>query len=329
MKRDIKESTLAYRFVAPAAVVMSLITLYPLLYGVWMAFTNFNPRHIRAQNPAFVGVQNFIDILSHAPYLDFNFVSVLGFNFLWTIANLVFHVSIGVGLAMLINRPGLKGVKLYRALLILPWAVPTYVTSLVWKNMFDTESGAINLLIKEWARGFSALAAQVASVPFLSLPGDLMGGMARAVQTNVDWLGQFPHAFYAVLMVNVWLGFPFMMMVASGALQAIPSDLYEAAEIDGANPLQTFFTVTVPMLKPAMVPAIMLGFIWTFNNFNVIYFVTQGNPLGKTEILITQAYKLVDSGMYGVGSAFAVIIFFILLGFTLLNLRLTKATEEV
>ncbi|HEY9857523.1 MAG TPA: sugar ABC transporter permease [Stenomitos sp.] len=305
MKRDIKESTLAYRFIAPAAVVMSLITLYPLLYGVWMAFTNFSPRHIRAQNPAFVGLQNFADILRHAPYLDFNFVSVLGFNFLWTFANLIFHVSVGVGLAMLINRPGLKGVKLYRAMLILPWAVPTYVTSLVWKNMFDTESGAINLLLKEWAK----------ALPFLPL--------------HTDWLGQFPQAFYAVLLVNVWLGFPFMMMVASGALQAIPSDLYEAADIDGANPFQKFFTVTVPMLRPAMVPAIMLGFIWTFNNFNVIYFVTQGNPLGKTEILITQAYKLVDSGMYGVGAAFAVIIFFILLGFTLLNLRLTKATEEV
>ncbi len=325
MKRDIKESTLAYRFVAPAAIVMAVITLYPLLYGVWMAFTNFSPRHIRHQDPSFVGVQNFIDILRHAPYLDFNFVSVLGFNFLWTIANLVFHVSVGVGLAMLINRPGLKGVKLYRALLILPWAVPTYVTSLVWKNMFDTESGAINLMIKGWAKGLGSMAKSLGDGGL----GGVLASMASAMQTNVDWLGQFPHAFYAVLMVNIWLGFPFMMMVASGALQAIPSDLYEAADIDGANPIQQFFTVTVPMLRPAMVPAIMLGFIWTFNNFNVIYFVTQGNPLGKTEILITQAYKLVDSGMYGVGSAFAVIIFFILLGFTLLNLRLTKATEEV
>lgn len=299
------ETSAAYRFILPSAIVMAAITLYPLLYGVWMAFTNFSPRHIRSQAPQFVGLQNFIDILSHAPYLDFNFLNVLGFNFVWTIANLIFHVSIGVGLALLINTPGLKGVKLYRALLILPWAVPTYVTSLVWKNMFDPEAGAINLLLKQWS----------SYLPFLP--------------QHLDWLGQFPLAFYAVLMVNVWLGFPFMMMVASGALQAIPSDLYEAADLDGASPRQTFLTVTVPMLKPAMVPAIMLGFIWTFNNFNVIYFVTQGNPLGKTEILVTQAYKLVDAGLYGVASAFAVIIFFILLGFTLLNLRLTKAAEEV
>lgn len=305
VNRRASDAATAYRFIAPAALVMSAITLYPLLYGIWMAFTNFGPRHIRDQNPRFVGLQNFADIFQHAPYLDFSFIHVLGFNFVWTIANLAFHVCLGVGLALLINTPGLKGVKIYRALLILPWAVPTYVTSLVWKNMFDPEAGAINLLIKDWAK----------VLPFLP--------------TGTDWLGQFPLAFYAVLLVNVWLGFPFMMMVASGALQAIPSDLYEAADLDGANPFQAFWAVTVPMLKPAMVPAIMLGFIWTFNQFNVIYFVTQGNPLGKTQILITQAYKLVDAGLYGVASAFAVVIFFILLGFTLLNLRLTKAAEEV
>jgi arabinogalactan oligomer/maltooligosaccharide transport system permease protein len=305
IKKDLPESRLAYRFILPSAIVMALITVYPLLYGVWMAFTNFSPRHIRNQDPEFVGLQNFIDILGQAPYLDFSFLSVLGFNFVWTFANLIFHVSLGVALALLINTPGLRGKRAYRALLILPWAVPTYVTALIWKNMFDTQFGAVNLLLKEWQQ----------AVPFLP--------------TNVDWLGQFPNAFYAVLLVNIWMGFPFMMMVASGALQSIPSDLYEAADMDGAGPWRKFWTVTVPMLKPAMVPAIMLGFIWTFNNFNVIYFVTQGNPFGKTEILVTQAYKLVDMGMYGQASAFALIIFFILLAFTLVNLKVTKATQEV
>lgn len=305
MKLKHAEARTAYTYILPAAVVMAAITLYPILYGIWMAFTNYNPRHIREQNPNFVGLQNFVDILSGAPFLDFNFLNVLGFNFVWTIANLIFHVSLGVGLALLINTPGLKGKRIYRALLILPWAVPTYVTSLVWKNMFDTQFGAINLLLAEWHKAFAW------------------------IPTGIDWLGAFPQAFYAVLAVNIWLGFPFMMMVASGALQAIPSDYYEAADIDGANPIQKFLNVTVPMLRPAMVPAIMLGFIWTFNNFNVIYFVTQGNPQGKTEILVTQAYKLVDSGMYGMGSAFAIFIFLILVAFTWVNLRVTKATQEV
>lgn len=290
---------IAYLYILPAALVMSAITFYPLLYGVWMAFTNFGPQHIRHQNPQFVGLQNFVDLFGHAPYLDFDFTWVLGFNLLWTIANLVFHVGLGVGLALLLNMEGLRGKRFYRACLILPWAVPVYVTALVWRNMFDAQSGAINLLLKA-----------------MHLPG-------------VEWMSQFGTAFFAVLLTNIWLGFPFMMMVATGGLQAIPKDYYEAASLDGASPWRQFWTITVPMLKPTMVPAITLGAIWTFNNFNVIYFVSKGDPFGKTEILITQAYKLIDPmGFYGVASAFAIVIFFILLGLTQLNMRLTKTMEE-
>ena len=290
---------LAYLYIAPAALVMALITFYPMLYGVWMAFTDFGPQHIRHQNPQFVGLANFWAIFSKAPYLDFNFFQVLGFNLLWTLANLVFHVSIGVGLALLLNMEGLRGKRFYRAMLILPWAVPVYVTALVWRNMFDAQSGAFNLMLKG-----------------LGIPG-------------IEWMSHFPTAFFAVLLTNVWLGFPFMMMVASGGLQSIPKDYYEAASLDGASPWRQFWTITVPMLKPTMVPAITLGAVWTFNNFNVIYFVSKGDPFGQTEILVTQAYKLVDPlGMYGVASAFSILIFFILLGLTQLNMRLTKTLED-
>jgi arabinogalactan oligomer/maltooligosaccharide transport system permease protein len=228
------QTRIALIYIAPAALVMALITFYPLLYGVWMAFTDFSPIHIRNQNPNFVGLQNFIDIFRHAPYLgDLDFKWVLGFNLVWTIANLVFHVSLGVALALLLNMEGLKGTKIYRAALILPWAVPVYVTALVWRNMFDAQSGAINLLLKS-----------------LNIPG-------------VEWMSAFPTAFAAVLLTNIWLGFPFMMMVASGGLAAIPKDYYEAASLDGASPWRQFWTITVPMLKPTMVPAITLGAVWT------------------------------------------------------------------
>lgn len=306
-----QQTRLAFLYIAPAAIIMALITFYPLLYGVWMGFTNYSPEHIRHGGEVFVGLQNFWDIIRHAPYLDFNFIYVLGFNFLWTAVNLVFHVSLGVFLAVLLNTTNLVGKKIYRALLILPWAVPVYVTALVWRNMFDTQFGAINLLMKSVDANLHTFIPGAWHLPM------------------IDWLGQFPQAFYAVLMVNIWLGFPFMMMVASGALQSIPKDLYEAAAVDGGTRWYNFWKITVPLLKPAMIPAIMLGFIWTFNNFNVIYFVSQGNPLGKTEILVTQAYKLVDSGMYGVAAAFAMIIFLILLAFTAINVRVTKVTEEV
>lgn len=290
---------IAYLYILPAALVMSLITFYPLLYGVWMAFTDFGPTHIRLQNPNFVGLKNFVDIFTNAPYLTFDFKWVLGFNLVWTFANLIFHVSLGVGLALLLNMEGLRGKRLYRAMLILPWAVPVYVTALVWRNMFDSQAGAINLFLKS-----------------LSLPG-------------IDWMAQFPTAFGAVLLTNIWLGFPFMMMVASGGLQAIPKDYYEAASLDGASPWRQFWTITVPMLKPTMVPAITLGAIWTFNNFNVIYFVSKGDPFGKTEILVTQAYKLIDPmGLYGVAAAFSILIFVILLVLTQIQMRMTKTLED-
>jgi arabinogalactan oligomer/maltooligosaccharide transport system permease protein len=289
----------AYLYILPAAIVMAIITFYPMLYGVWMGFTDFGPQHIRSQSPHFVGLKNFVDILTQAEYLKFDFKWVLGFNIVWTLANLVFHVSLGVALAMLLNMEGLKGKKIYRAALILPWAVPVYVTALVWRNMFDAQSGAINLALKA-----------------LHIPG-------------VDWMSQFPTAFGAVLLTNIWLGFPFMMMVASGGLTAIPKDYYEAASLDGATPWRQFWTITVPMLKPTMLPAITLGAIWTFNNFNVIYFVSKGDPFGKTEILVTQAYKLIDPlGLYGVAAAFAMLIFIILFLLTQMNMRLTQSLED-
>lgn len=135
-------------------------------------------------------------------------------------------------------------------------------------------------------------------------------------------------SFYAVLATNIWLGWPFMMVVATGALQSIPPDLYEAADVDGANSWEKFKSITIPLIRPAMIPAIMLGTIWTFNQFNVIRFITNGGPRGQTEILVTQAYKLVaEEQLYGAAAAFSFIVFFVLLGITLINNRVTRATE--
>jgi arabinogalactan oligomer / maltooligosaccharide transport system permease protein len=137
-----------------------------------------------------------------------------------------------------------------------------------------------------------------------------------------------PLSYFAILITNVWLGWPFMSVVATGALQSVSPELYEAADMDGASRWQRFWNVTVPSIRPAMIPAIMLGLIWTFNQFNVIYFVSQGGPYGRTEILVTQAYKFVaEKRLYGLASAFSIIVFFILLIITLTTNRITKATE--
>ena len=175
--------------------------------------------------------------------------------------------------------------------------------------MFDTQFGAINQML------------------------DAIG-----LPHNIHWLDQtsppipflpfLPLSYFAVLITNVWLGWPFMMVVATGALQSIPADLYEAARVDGASRTQQFMDITMPLLRPAMVPAIMYGTILTFNQFNVIYFITAGGPLGKTEILVTQAFKLVNPGqLYGVAAAFSVMVFFILLIITLGQNRVLRGLE--
>lgn len=143
----------------------------------------------------------------------------------------------------------------------------------------------------------------------------------------IGW--NMPYAFYAVLLANIWLGWPFMMTVATGALQGIPEELYEAARIDGASGWQTFWQITMPLLRPALIPAAVIGMMMTFNQFNVIYFVTGGNPLHRTEILVTQAFRLVnEQHLYGVAAAFSIIVFVILAVITMITNRISRATES-
>jgi len=140
---------------------------------------------------------------------------------------------------------------------------------------------------------------------------------------------EMPLSYYAMLIANIWLGWPFMTIVATGALQSIPLDLYEAASIDGASPRQQFMAITVPLLRPAVIPAAMLGVITTFNLFNFVYMMSAGGPIRKTEIMVTTAYTLVRGNqLYGVAAAFCVIIFFVLLGLTLLTNGITRGTER-
>lgn len=324
-KRLLRTSRTAWLYILPSAVLMLVITFFPQIFQVWMSFTNFKIANLRFNifnsatwekfAPDFVGLENYIKIItSQLALTDYNFIRLLGFNIFWTIANIVFHVSFGVIIALALNSKVLYGRRFYRALFVLPWAIPGYIAALTWRNMYDARFGMINL--------------------FLARVNELIG---TSFPTTTDWLNVaassgfyylLPVAFFCVLLTNVWLGWPFMAVVATGALQSIPNELYEAADIDGASGWQKFWNVTVPMIRPAMIPAIMLGTIWTFNQFSVIYFVSKGGPFGRTEILITQAFKLVyEQRLYGVAAAFSFVVFFILFIITMLNNRVTRATE--
>jgi arabinogalactan oligomer/maltooligosaccharide transport system permease protein len=250
--------------------------------------------HIRDAH--LIGLENYRSIFANTELYQ-----VLARTVAWTLINVFFHVSIGVALALLLNER-IKGKPIFRALLILPWAMPQYIVALTWRGMFNYQYGAINLILSNW----------------LGLP-------------PVPWLSSEVWAFVAATITNIWLGFPFMMIIALGGLQSIPQELYEAANIDGASAWQKLRHITLPMLKPVMVPAISLGAIWTFNNLNVIWLVTNGGqPADKSHILVTFVYKAAFTYYrYGYAAAFSIVIFLILLGFILWYLRATRALEGV
>ena len=205
----------------------------------------------------------------------------------------------GPALALLLRDPLLKLRGVYRALLIVPWAVPNYITALIWKGMFHRQFGAINGLLV-----------------WLGLE-------------PVAWFSRFWTSFTANVTTNVWLGFPFMMVVTLGALSQIPKDLEEAAALDGASRRQILLRVILPLLRPALLPAVILGAVWTFNMFNVVFLVSGGEPDGATDILISQAYRwaFTRGHRYGYAAAFAVLIFVVLAAQSSLTRRLTAKEE--
>ena len=311
-----------YLYLVPAFAVMAVITFYPLLFQVWMSFHDFGQINFRVRNPVpaeFIGLENYVRIAtSQLQIPNFEFLRLVLFNLWWAFSNVVVHVVIGVLIAVLLNTKGLRFRGIYRAVFILPVVIPPIIVATVWRNMFDPSSGAVNL-------GLQGL-------------GGFFGISPDNPAFHLDWLRQpndpiafipLPLAFFAMITANSWLGWPLNSVVATGALQSIPGELYEAAEMDGASAWQKFRNVTVPFLRPAMLPYAIYGFVITFNLFFLPYFMTQGEPFGRTEILVTQAYRLAaERRLFGVAAAFSVYLFFLLLVITLVTNRLAKATKS-
>jgi len=309
----------AYMYLLPAFLVMSIITFYPMGFEVWMSFTDYGLPNLRvdAPPPNWVGLENYLRILRNDLGLsNFDFFRTLAFNLFWTFSNVVIHVALGIVIAVMLNTEGLWFKGIYRAIYILPIVIPQIIIANIWRNMYDPDYGAIN-------QGLALLGK------FFGLSPDLF---------HIRWIDQvdppipgipLPLSYFALLITNIWLGWPFMSVVATGALQSIPRDLYESAEMDGASGLQQFRYITLPLLRPAMVPAAVYGIVVTFNLFSLIYFLSGGGPLRQTEILLTVAFRLVnEQRLYGVAAAFAIYIFFILLLITLATNAITRATES-
>ncbi len=319
-----QRALLPYLYLLPAFLIMGVITFYPLVYQFIISFTNFESAHLllglKSPDLQFIGFKNYVDIFTAAlPVENFNFFRVLLFNFWWAISNVFLHVPAGVLIAVLLNTEGLWMKRIYRAIYILPVVVPPLVVATVWRNIFDEQYGAMNQFVSAIVTFFTQTDADI-RIRWLNeysppIPGFLPGAPLTL-------------AYYAMMIANFWLGWPFMSVVATGALQSIPRDLYEAASIDGATGSQQFWNITVPLLRPAMIPAAVYGFTLTFNLFNFVFFLTGGGPARSTEILVTFAYNLVRNlRWYGVAAAFAVIIFIVALIVFLITNRITRATQ--
>jgi arabinogalactan oligomer/maltooligosaccharide transport system permease protein len=251
-----------------------------------------------------VGLKNYQTIVTD-PTIRSGFAKIFVWNVAFSVISVVSTFLLGMLLALLFNDARLRGKAFYRSVLILPYALPGFVTALVWASMFNQEYGLIN----------------------------------KVLHLDVDWLGNPWAAKVAILVTNLWLGFPYMFIVCTGALQSIPSDVREAARIDGASPLRMLRSITLPLLLVAVGPLLIASFAFNFNNFGLIYLLTEGGPfqagstsIGATDLLITYAYRLsftAPSPSFGLAAAVAVLIFVIVAAMSIPGFRRTKALEEI
>src|SRR6266850_3499001 len=293
-------TTIAY--LSPMIVGVGLISLYPIAYNVFISVTNQNLFHFRRYS--FVGLANYQSLLKT---LDADFFIVLARTFLFVAICIPLFLVLGLLAALALNHPAIRFKAFWRVALIVPWAVPSYITALVWKFFFNGEFGTFNQL-------YRLVAGPQAGLPWL---------------TDPNW------AFGSIVLANLWMSYPFFMVVILGALQSIPSELYEAAAIDGAAAWSKFWRITVPLLRPAILPATVLSAILTFNTLNTAYLITAGGPFtsaakpGATELVMVYAFReAFQLFNFGYIAAFAVVIFAMLFAVTLGSLRFTGLVRE-
>ena len=251
-----------------------------------------------------VGFRNFADVLTNDTIRS-SFLRIVAWNFAFAFGTVAITFALGLLVALALNNPLLKGKTVYRSLIILPYAMPTVAMFLVWREMFNTDFGLIN----------------------------------RISGLDFNWFGNTASAMFAILLVQLWLGYNYMFLVITGALQSIPADLTEAAGVDGAKPFYAFRTITFPLLLVALAPLLIASFAFNFNNFAGIYLVSEGGPFspenpsaGGTDILITYTYRLAFGGggaQYGFAAAISVFIFLIVATFSIVSFRRTRALEEI
>jgi len=293
---------------AAPTLMVGVLTVIPIVFMVLIAFTNFDKSHQPPGNLfTWVGFQNFKDLFWNDPMKSSTFMNILGWTLVWAVLATFSNYILGMILALMINKKGIKLKKMWRTVFIITAAVPQFVSLLLMSQLL-TDQGALNTVLKEFG-----LIQQ--SIPFL---------------TNATF------ARISVVVINIWVGIPYTMLITTGILMNIPEDLYESARIDGAGPFITFTKITMPYMLFVTTPYLITQFVGNINNFNVIYLLTGGNPLstdyfqaGKTDLLITWLYKqTVNEQNYNLASAIGIITFVLVATFSLLVYNSSKSAKK-
>lgn len=283
----------AYLLLAPSVVLLAVVVAYPVFSSFWMSFTDRNL--LRMDSGRFIGLENYTRV-----FADPNFQQAVGNTAIWTVVNVVAQVVLGLGIAVMLNR-NLIGAGLFRSVAIIPWVVPSVAAVLIWRYMYDPAVGLFNSLLMK--------------LGIISEP--------------VVFLGDPSTALPAVMVESIWKGTPFVVIILLAGLQAVTKEEYEAAAVDGASSWSTFWSVVLPRIRPTLALATVLTTVYTINNFNAIWLMTGGGPVGSTEIVFTYGYKraFVDYA-FGTAAAVSVVLFAVLLGLTLIYLAVLDRGDD-
>ncbi len=284
-----------YMFILPALFFMLAFIGYPVVYNLILGFQDVNVMTVSLRERHFVGLDNYIELAGSS-----SLAKVVWHTLYYTIACIVFQFCIGFALALLLSGTG-PLVRSIRGSIMIAWLIPVTITGLLFKFIFSTNGGVINSVL-------------------LSL---------NVVQRPIEWLLQPDSAMWSLIITNTWIGIPFNMILLVTGLSAIPPSLYESADIDGAGPARKFFCITLPLLRPAIGAVLILGFIYTFKVFDLVYVMTKGGPVDATEVLSTLSYRLSFTEFsFSKGAAVANILFIVLLILSLFYLQWLKKDEE-
>ncbi|PAF19038.1 carbohydrate ABC transporter permease [Terribacillus saccharophilus] len=295
-----------YLISGPAFLLLLFAVVFPILFSFAIAFTNYDLYNSPpAKLVEWVGFSTFKEIFTVDIWRS-TFFDVLAWTVVWTIVASTLQVALGIFLAVVVNQKEIRFKKLFRTILVLPWAVPGFVTILIFAGLFNDSFGAVNNDI--------LAALGIDAIPWL---------------TDPNW------ARFALIMMQGWLGFPYIFLVTTGVLQSIPEDLYEAATIDGASAFSKFRHITMPMILLSISPIIITQFTFNFNNFNIIYLFNAGGPAvpdstaGGTDILVSWIYKLtMQSSQYALAAALTIMLSVVVVSIALWQFRKSSTFKE-